>query len=41
MMEPKTATEMPATIIVFEPVPSQTMSRGARADFGSAFRTTR
>ena len=41
MMEPKTATEIPATIIVVVPVPSQTMNRGARADLGRLFNMTR
>jgi len=41
MTEPKTATEIPATIMVFIPVPSHTMNRGARADLGRLFSTTR
>ena len=41
MIAPKIATEIPATIIVFMPVPSQTMKSGARADFGRELRITR
>ena len=41
MMAPKMATEMPATMMVSMPVPSQTMSSGASADFGRLFKTTR
>ena len=33
-MEPKTATEIPAMIMVLMPVPSQTMNRGARRGLG-------
>ena len=41
MIEPNMATEMPATIIVLLPVPSHTIIKGARADFGSEFKITR
>ena len=40
-MEPKTATDIPATIMVLLPVPSHTIIRGASADFGNEFRITR
>ncbi len=40
-MEPKMATEAPATIIVGVPVPSHTIKRGASADFGRLFKMTR
>ena len=39
-MLPKIATDMPATIIVVFVAPSQTIRRGARADFGRLFKTT-
>ena len=41
MMEPNRATDMPATIMVFVPVPSHTINSGARADFGRLFKITR
>ena len=41
MMEPKTATEIPATMMVVIPVPNQTINNGARADFGKLFKITR
>lgn len=41
MMEPNTATEIPATTMVRLPVPSHTIKRGASADFGRLFKTTR
>ena len=41
MIAPKMATEMPAAMIVSMPVPSQTIKRGASADFGRLFKTTR
>ncbi len=40
-MQPNRATEIPATMMVPVPVPSQTINRGARADFGRLFRMTR
>jgi len=40
-MEPKTATEIPATIMVLLPVPSHTMISGASADFGKELSITR
>ena len=40
-MQPKIATDIPATIIVVCVAPSQTISKGARADFGKLLRTTR
>ena len=39
-MLPKTATDMPATIIVREPLPNHTIRRGASADLGRLLRTT-
>ena len=36
-----TLTEIPAIIIVFILLPSHTISRGARADFGKLFNTTK
>lgn len=41
MILPKTATDMPATMMVVGVAPSHTMSSGARADLGRLFRTTR
>ena len=41
IMEPNTATDIPATIIVLLPVPSQTIISGARADLGREFSITR
>ena len=41
MIAPNIATDMPATIIVVVPVPSQTMMSGAKADFGKLFKITR
>lgn len=38
IMDPKRATEIPATMIVVIPLPSHTIRRGARADFGRLFR---
>lgn len=38
---PKTATEIPATMMVRILAPSQTMRSGARADLGRLFKTTR
>jgi hypothetical protein len=35
------ATDIPAIIIVFEVAPSHTIRRGASADFGRLFSTTR
>ena len=40
-IEPKTATEMEATMIVRMLLPSQTMRIGARADFGRLLSMTR
>ena len=40
-MEPKIATDIPAMIMVFIPVPSHTMIKGANADLGREFRITR
>ena len=40
-MLPKMATDMPATMMVVRLAPSQTIRRGARADLGRLFRTTR
>ena len=40
-IEPNTATETAARIIVCIWLPSQTISRGARADFGRLFNMTR
>ena len=40
-MEPNTATDTAATMIVFMLLPSHTMRRGARADFGRLFKSTR
>lgn len=40
-MDPNMATEIPATIMVLIPVPSHTMNKGARADLGRLFKTTR
>ncbi len=40
-MQPKMATDIPATMMVRCLAPSHTMRRGARADFGRLFRTTR
>ena len=40
MMDPKTATEIPATIMVFLFAPSHTISKGANADFGRLLSTT-
>ena len=39
--EPKMATDMPATTMVRSLAPSHTIRRGARADFGRLFSTTR
>ena len=41
MMEPKTAMETAATIIVRMLLPSHTISTGARADFGRLLSMTR
>ena len=41
MIQPKIATEIPAIIIVFVPVPSHTMKSGARADLGRLFKMTK
>ena len=41
MIEPKIATEIPATIMVFMPVPRHTMNKGASADLGRLFKMTR
>ena len=38
---PKIATDIPATMIVVFVAPSQTISNGARADFGRLFSITR
>jgi len=38
---PKIATDIPAAMIVVWVAPSQTISSGARADFGRLFSTTR
>src|SRR5699024_9850055 len=40
-MLPKIATDMPATMMVVFVAPSHTIRRGARADFGRLFKTTR
>ena len=40
IMLPKTATDMPATMMVQEPLPSHTIRSGASADFGRLLRTT-
>ena len=40
-IEPKIATDIPQTIIVRSLAPSHTISKGARADFGRLFNTTR
>ena len=41
MIEPKIATDIPAIIMVFIPVPSHTMISGANADLGREFKITR
>ena len=41
MMLPNMATDIPATMMVVGVAPSHTMRRGASADFGRLFRTTR
>ena len=41
MIEPKSATDAPAMMIVFEPVPNHTIISGAKADFGSELSTTK
>ena len=41
IIQPKIATEIPATIIVVVPVPSHTINNGARADLGRLFKITR
>ena len=40
-MQPKIATDIPAVIIVILLAPSHTISRGASADFGRLFNTTK
>ena len=40
-MLPNMATDIPATMMVVGVAPSHTMRRGASADFGRLFRTTR
>ena len=40
-MLPKIATDIPATMIVVRVAPSHTIKRGASADFGRLFKTTR
>ena len=40
-MLPNNATDIPATMIVVGVAPSHTIKRGARADFGRLFNTTR
>ena len=40
-MDPNTATDTAATMMVFILLPSHTMSRGARADLGRLFKSTR
>ena len=41
MIQPNMATLIPAMIIVFVPVPSQTIKSGARADLGKLFNITK
>ncbi len=41
MIDPNNATEIPATIMVLEPVPSHTMKSGAKADLGRLFNIMR